>query len=337
MSVAALKDARFWLIAAALASVVATLLMPRIALKRDVYDVLAVLDITSSMNTRDLSELGSDESRLDAAKDALRATLAGLPCQSRMGLGIFTERQTLLLFDPVEVCANFAAIDAAISELNWRMGWEGGSYVAKGLYSAVDIAKSLGSDLVFFTDGHEAPPLPYSGLPPFEAKPGDVGGLIVGVGGHARTPLTKYDEEGREAGTYGAQDVPQENRTGPPPPDAASRPGYHPKWAPFGNAVVDNSEHLAFIREPHLLELSRATGLRYARLRPGESLLPALARSVKPRPLTVASDIRTYPATLALSLLVVLYGLLPLLAVLPARGGEDRGLAANPRTPREFT
>ena len=68
--------------------------------------------------------------------------------------------------------------------LDWRMAWEGDSYVAKGLYSAIDIAKSLKSDLIFITDGHELPPLPFSGLPPFEGKPGDVGGLIVGVGSH---------------------------------------------------------------------------------------------------------------------------------------------------------
>lgn len=329
MRIATLKDARFWLLAAALLAVLATLIVPRIALERDVYDVLAVVDITSSMNTRDISALGSSESRLDAAKDALRATLANLPCQSRLGLGLFTERQTFLLFDPVEVCANFAAIDDALAELNWRMAWEGNSYVAKGLYSAIDIAKSLKADLMFFTDGHEMPPLPYTGLPPFEGKPGEVGGLIVGVGGNTRVPLTRYDGEGREAGSYGVRDVPQENRAGPPPPDAASRPGYHPKWAPFGDALIDNSEHLAFVREPHLKDLSRLTGLRYVLLHPGENLVPQLARAVKPRPVTVASDIRPYPAALALAFLVALYGLLPLLGAArhrPSAASEFRSL-----------
>jgi mxaL protein len=156
-------------------------------------------------------------------------------------------------------------------------------------------------------------------LPPFVEKRGDVGGLIVGVGGHTKTPLTKHDEEGREAGTYGAQDVPQENRSGPPPPDAESRPGYHPKWAPFGNAVVDNGEHLAFVREPHLKELTRITGLSFLLLRSDESLVPALAAAVKPRPVTIASDIRQYPAGLALAFLAILYGLLPLVAAMRTR------------------
>jgi mxaL protein len=319
MRIATLKDVRLWLVAAALAAVLASLVVPRIDLERDVYDILAVTDITSSMMTRDAIVEGKPESRLEAAKAVLRATLASLPCQSRFGLGIFTERQTFLLFDPVEVCDNFAAIDDAIAELNWRMGWEGGSFIAKGLYSAIDVAKSLKSDLVFLTDGHEAPPLPYSGLPPFDGRRGDVGGLIVGVGGRTGTPLLKYDDEGHEIGTYGAQDVPQENRAGPPPPDAASRPGYHPKWAPFGDAIVDNGEHLAFVREPHLQELSQVTGLAYVLLQPDMGLLPALSKAVKPRPVTVASDIRQYPAGLALALLAVLYGFLPLLAASAAR------------------
>lgn len=318
MTLSALKDVRFWLLASALAAVLATLIVPRVMLEREVYDVLAAIDITSSMNTRDMLVDGQPESRLDAAKQALRTMLANLPCQSRLGLALFTERQTFVLFDPVEVCGNFAAIDDAIDELNWRMGWEGGSYVAKGLYSAIGIAKSLGSALVFFTDGHEAPPLPYTGLPPFEGERGEVHGLIVGVGGRTKTPLLKYDNDGREIGTFGTREIPQENRAGPPPPDAASRPGYHPKWAPFGDAVIDNSEHLAFIREPHLQELSRVTGLSYTLLRPDENLVPAVSQAVQPRLVTVASDIRQYPAALALAILAALYGLLPLLTALRA-------------------
>jgi mxaL protein len=320
MSRAILPDIRFWLVAAAFAATLAALFVPRITMQRDVYDMLAVIDLTSSMNTRDLTSDGKPVSRLDAAKDALRATLAAMPCQSRLGLGIFTERRSFVLFDPVEVCGNFAAIDDSIAALDWRMGWDGGSYIAKGLYSAIEIAQSLKTDLMFFTDGHEAPPLPFSGLPPFEGKRGEVGGLIVGVGGSSRSPLAKYDNEGRETGTFGARDLPQENREGPPPPDAASRPGYHPKWAPFGNAVVDNGEHLAFLREPHLKELSGVTGLDYARLDPGESLLPALAAAAKPRRLETQADISRYPASFALVLLIALFGFVPLAAI--ARGAR---------------
>lgn len=317
MNRAAFTDVRFWLVAGALLATLIALLVPRISLTRDAYDVLAVIDITTSMNTRDAVSGGKATSRLDAAKAALRATLAKLPCQSRLGLGIFTERRSFLLFDPVEVCENFAAIDEAIAMLDWRMAWEGDSYVSKGLFSAVDIAKSLKSDLIFITDGHELPPLPFSGVSPFEGKPGDVGGLIVGVGSHKPTPLLKYDDAGREIGTFGAQEVPQENRSGPPPPDAASRPGYHPKWAPFGNAVVNNHEHMAVVREKYLKQLADITGLQYAYLGHASDLEAPLAAAAHPRALEVATDVRAVPGSLALALLVILFGIAAVPVVMP--------------------
>lgn len=317
MTAATFRDVRLWLVAGAFLLTLTALLVPRISLTRDVYDVLAVVDITTSMNTRDAASGGKPVSRLDAAKAALRETLAKLPCQSKLGLGIFTERRSFLLFDPVEVCENFAAIDGAIAMLDWKMAWEGDSYISKGLYSAVDIAKSLKSDLIFITDGHELPPLPFSGLTPFEGKSGDVGGMIVGVGSHKPTPLLKYDDDGREIGTFAAQEVPQENRSGPPPPDAASRHGYHPKWAPFGDAVVDNHEHMAVVREKYLQQLASITGLSYFYLGRSSDLDTPLVAAAHPRALKVATDVRAVPGSIALVLLIVLYGLAAAPAVMP--------------------
>ena len=317
MKRSALRDVRTWLVGGALVLVLCALVMPRINLKRDAYDVVAVVDITTSMNTRDMTVGDEKVSRMQAAKLALRGMLARLPCQSRLGLGFFTERRSFLLFNPIEVCENFAAIDEAIAMLDWRMAWEGDSYVSKGLYSAIDIARDLKADLVFVTDGHELPPLPFSGLSPFEGKPGDVRGMIVGAGGRTATPLLKYDDDGREVGTYSQQDVPQENRAGPPPPDAASRPGYHPKWAPYGNAVVNNNEHMATVREAYLKQLAAVTGLSYVYLGDTPDLAPPLMAAARGRPLKVATDVSAVPGGLALAMLVLLYGL-GALAVLKA-------------------
>ena len=308
MSRLAFRDFRLWLLACALVLVLAALIVPRVTLTRDAFDVLAVLDITTSMNTRDVPAGEAPESRLAASKAALQAMLLRMPCKSRMGLAIFTERQSFLLFDPVEVCDNFAAIEDAIDTIEWRMAWAGDSFISRGIYSAVDIAKSLNADLVFFTDGHEMPPLPYNGLPPFEGERGEVGGVIVGVGAYTHTPLTKYDDNGREIGTYDEQEVPQENRAGPPPPDAESRPGYHPKWAPFGNEVINTNQHMAFVREDYLKEISTATGLAYVHLDSTQTdLLQPFANAAHPRPLQVASDVRAVPGSIALALLGLLY------------------------------
>ena len=89
----ALGDPRFWLLLAGLIGIVATLFAPRIQLTRTARDVLLVVDITGSMNVRDYALDGEPVSRLATAKRAVRRLLTELPCQSRLGLSIFTERR----------------------------------------------------------------------------------------------------------------------------------------------------------------------------------------------------------------------------------------------------
>lgn len=322
-----LEDARLWALLAAVALTCLALVVPRVALTRNVYDLVAFIDITTSMNTRDMTVAGKPTSRLDASKATLERLLADLPCQSRLGLGVFTERRSFLLFNPAEVCENFAPIEAAIQELDWRMAWEGDSMVARGFFDAAMIAEDLKADLLFLTDGQEAPPLPGGGtlLPDFEGTPGKVKGLLIGVGGREKVPLPKFDDEGHEIGTYSAEEVPQENRTGPPPPDAHTRPGYHPKWAPFGTDPPAGDEHLTSVRTEYLDTLAARIGLGHVDLVDSPDLLEAIEAHANTRPVEVAVDVRPLPAALALALLAGLY-IAPLLARLrlPVR---------RPRTP----
>ena len=308
-----LSDWRLWCLAAATILCVVTAVVPRIERLRPVYDVMAIIDITGSMNTRDMKSAGlpggdSVRSRLDAAKSAVSGLLQDLPCQSRLGLGVFTERRSFVLFNPVEVCENFAAIDAGIAGLDWRMGWEGDSLVGKGVYSALTIAAQLKADVVFLTDGHEAPPLPIGAqLYEFDGDAGHVKGLIVGVGGDAKVPIPKFDDDGRLSGVYSAQDVPQENHSGPPPKDAESRPGYHPKWAPYGKTEVEGDEHLTSVRGEYLTRLAGQVGLGYAPLTSMSSILKPLAPALTPREVVVAVDVRPLLGGLALFILSLVY------------------------------
>jgi mxaL protein len=303
-----LVDVRLWLLLGAAALTCLAMVLPRVSLTRDVYDLVAIVDLTGSMNTRDMTVAGKPASRIDAAKAALEQLLSDLPCQSRLGLGIFTERRSFLLFNPIEVCENFAPLETAIRSLDWRMAWEGDSMVAKGFYHAAAIAEDLKSDLVFLTDGHEAPPLPAgAALPEFEGTPGKVKGLVLGVGGKDKVPMPKFDDDGNEIGTYGPMDVPQENHSGPPPPDAHLRPGYHPKWAPFGTDAPEGEEHLSSVRSAHLAALAAKVGLAHADLVDSPDVLGAVAGSAHTRPVEVAVDVRPVPAALALALLVALY------------------------------
>jgi mxaL protein len=259
-----LRDLRFGLLAATVAALGVALAHPSWTQPRAAYDLFFVVDVTGSMNARDYTLDGRPASRLEMVKRRLRERIAGLPCRSRVGLGIFTERRSFLLFEPVELCSNFAAVDGAIAALDWRMAWEGDSHVASGLYSAIDLDREIGADLVFLTDGHEAPPLPASGPPPFDAEPGKVKGLIVGVGGLTLVPIPKFDEAGREVGFWSMTEVPQENRAGIPPPDASSRAGWNPRNAPFGGEAASGvpADQSSARNPPALPDAAAATSAR---------------------------------------------------------------------------
>ncbi len=127
------------------------------------------------------------------------------------------------------------------------------------------------------------------------------------MGGDAKSPIPKYDDEGREAGRVKADDVPQENRTGPPPPDAEQRPGYHPKWAPFGTAPATGDEHLSSLRASHLTALAAQTGLEYGAVKGGPGLAELAARNARPRMVKGTVDLRPVAGLAALALLAGLY------------------------------
>ncbi|MFT0858800.1 VWA domain-containing protein [Ancylobacter sp. G4_0304] len=312
MSLAGLRllhDARFWLLVLALLATLAALVAPRLIMAREARDLFVVIDVTGSMNLRDGQLGGAPATRLAEAKRAARALLAGLPCQSRFGLGIFTERRSFVLFEPAEVCENFPAIDGAIDDLDWRMAWEGDSYVARGVHAAIAQADRLGADVVFMTDGHEAPPLAGGELPAFGGEVGKVGGVLVGVGSTIPSPIPKFDADGREIGFYGESDVPQENRSGPPPADAPSRAGYNPRNAPWGGEAASGTEHLSAMREEHLRALAAQTGLGFVALTSASSLAGAVEADTHARPVAVPVDTASLPAALALLCLTLLFGL----------------------------
>ena len=141
-AVTAWRDRNVWLRAAALLALAAGLRLPPVSVSRPVYTLVAVLDITMSMNVRDQTEGGVPTSRIAAGKRVLHRLLAQLPCGSRLGIAIFVERQPFLLFDPVETCGNFSALDTEIDAIDWRMGWDSESHIAAGLLASLRMARA---------------------------------------------------------------------------------------------------------------------------------------------------------------------------------------------------
>lgn len=317
-----LADPSTLLLVAALALGLAAIVLPPIPATREGVDVLAAVDITGSMNVRDYTLYGKPISRLAVAKAALKDLIANLPCPSKLGLALFSERISFLLFEPIDVCRDYGAVAGAIDSIDWREAWEGDSHIASGLYRAIEMAKSVNSNLVFITDGQEAPPLPLSGGPRFDGKAGEVRGLIVGAGGYALSPIPKFDDRGNEIGFWGVDDVPHESRFGLPPPELASRPGFEARNAPFGGVAPKGTEHLSSVREPYLKSLADETGLAYVHMNGPSGFAEALAPVAVRRASPGFIDPRPVAGALALAALLAVYVFFPVRERLRrARGG----------------
>jgi mxaL protein len=276
--------------------------------------LVVTLDITQSMNVpdaQDASEPGAPaQPRLAFARQALHQALQALPCGSRLGWAVFTEYRSYLLLAPLEVCAHLPELQATLAGIDNRMAWTGNSEVAKGLHSAWTISQQLPEHpaLVFVTDGQEAPPLHPRYRPHFDDKPGEVAGLVLGVGGPALQPIPKTDPRGRTLGPWAPGDVLQTDprtrsdaadpNTAPPPKDLA------------GLALVGatpGAEHLSALREAYLQRLAGENGLAYQRLDSAERLARALQAPALSRPVPGRLPLAPALQGLALALLLARY------------------------------
>jgi mxaL protein len=294
------------LVAAAALTALA-MLAPRPVLPRRVFDGIVVLDITQSMNTLDELLDGRPASRLAFAKAMLKGALVRLPCGSRVGWGVFTEYRSYVLLLPVEVCANYAELSATLDRIDNTMAWAGGSEISKGLMSALRIAARIPEHpaVVFFTDGHEAPPLRSDFVPAVPDDATNPHGIIVGVGGDALHPIPKFDPTGHPIGVWGPEDVLQ----------SAPQPGWVEPTQPAEaqSAKAGGTEHLSSLKQAHLQELAVLAGLRYVRLEPTANLAELLQDERASQRRAVPVDVRTPLEAAALLLLVLALGPIRLL------------------------
>ncbi len=303
-----------WLLAGAALALAGSFFNPGVTLERSRVEHVIVLDITQSMNVTDAQIDATPVSRLAFAKHALRESLLQLPCGSKVGWGIFTEYRSFLLIAPIEVCANLSELRATLAQIDSRMAWSGNSEVAKGLHSGIGIARLLPQkpSLVFVTDGHESPPLNPHYRPSFDDKPGEVLGLIVGVGERLPAPIPKTDPQGQPLGFWRADEVMQtdprsqgrgasvsgetlaDDRAGAAAPALGATPG---------------SEHLSALREGYLRLLAGEQGLTFHHLQSAQGLAAALVSPALGRPALVRADARVLFAALALCLLLARHAL----------------------------
>lgn len=302
---------------AALALLVLALLHPRIPLRRDLHNYLLVADVTQSMNTEDMKLGDKPVTRMVYMRHMMHDAVAALPCGTHVSLGVFSNVNIALLFTPVEVCANYDVIQDTIDHLEWRMAWHGNSRLGFGMQSASAILQSLpeAAQMVFFTDGDEAPKLNAINKADFTNWQGGDGWLIVGVGNDEPMPVPKFDGDDKIIGYWsmGAMKVEPSNVLAEE--SAGTRDD--------SIATDDNDRYLSKLDEPYLKELAGQIGATYLRAGESQPLIKAMRNQKAAVRATTPYDIDW--------LLIALAGMLLLSSYVPEFIVSLRGRRA--RTP----
>ena len=269
--------------------VVCTSVLKPVNLERDVYTFQIGFDISQSMNVADVMLENRSLTRLDYAKAMAASLVQQLPCGSSVGWSVFTGRRTLTLITPLGVCEHYSGLMASLAEIDGSMRWSNGSSIGKGIHQIMRAASEFEAptDVIFMTDGQEAPPLEpgQRGVPATDKF--EINGLLVGVGGDMPVPIPKSGPDGIQTGFWSAEDVVQRL------PSSLSTVG----------------EELSRRDDERLLSLSRLTQLDYLILDSGQALLNQVKLSELGQQRSTLTDIRWIPASIAL--LVLLWSFWP--------------------------
>lgn len=274
-----------------------TFISPRINLERPSFRYVYVFDISQSMNVMDTENNGLKSSRLNFAKQAAMESLTRLPCGTEVGFALFTGHRAFLLTEPVETCQNVHDLVNTLKLIDWKTTWEARSEIAKGLYKSIRLMKRIKNNtrVVFFTDGHEAPPINPDLLPAFSGKKGEIKGVVVGVGGAELAKIPKIDRSGKQTGFWEADEVVHV--------DIYTQE----KHKREGNKLPAGTEHLSSMKEVYLQDLSDKTGLFYMRLENSKSFSDRLKRQELSNYKMIETDIRWLLALISLLLFISLY------------------------------
>lgn len=237
---------------------------PTLTLPGKVQDTLFVLDISESMNVPDVDFPRPHTPRLELAKAAVRESMAALNCGSRVSLALFAGEHAVVLFEPLEICRHFPAIEQVVSRLSTQMRWIGDSRIEAGLTHAMNEAIARKLNLVFVSDGDEMPHRSTPRITGLESLRGKVRGAVFVVGGDAPLPVPRLDAHDQVTSYW--------------TPEEAVREGYHPNLlsvvemlasgekAPDG--VLDEvGEHMSAARSGYMEILASAAGLESRRLK----------------------------------------------------------------------
>lgn len=282
-----------------LVMIMAALWLPPINRDIEVMDSLFVLDITDSMNIKDTQFGNENITRLDWAKEYTRQAILSMPCGSHAGLAIFSEARSLILMTPVEVCANYHDLMQMLSQFQMTMAWARSSEVSKAVYTAIRQVKDITPQptVVFLTDGHEAPPVHETLFPKFTGTPGEVPGIMVGIGGADLLPIPKTNEFGEIDGYWGINDVMHRDVYASSHASTASANENRPR-----------TEHMSSQKKSHMETLSKRVGFEFlSSPKSPQNLIKEMRDISEMREQPIKYDLFVWFASIALILLVLVF------------------------------
>jgi len=184
--------------------VVLALFQPSIPLKRNIYSYILVADISQSMNVADMGSESRPMTRIAHTQKMMHEIISAMPCGTKVSIGLFAGVSVAAMYTPIEVCSNFAAINDTIDHLDWRAGWSGNSRIRESLPNLARTLRAFPepAQVVYFTDGEEAPRLHVFNTRDLSEFQGGDDWLLVGIGSDKGTPIPKLDEKNQLIGYW---------------------------------------------------------------------------------------------------------------------------------------
>ncbi|HSH72521.1 MAG TPA: VWA domain-containing protein [Methylophilaceae bacterium] len=300
------------LLSAALVLLLIAILKPAVPLQRNIYSYIFVADISQSMNVVDATLNGKLVSRLAYSQYLMHRVVSSLPCGTRVSISVFAGVSVAAMYTPIEVCANYASIQDTIDHLEWRMAWSGNSRLRDSLFALARVIRGFPApaQVVYFTDGEEAPKLHVFNTKDLTNFQGGSDWLFVGIGSDVGTPIPKLDEKNQLIGYWSGESF-------------ALQPGIAQiSEANIGtrddNVAGENDRYLSKLDEEYLKSISKEISANYVR---GDSVQSVLSAMKKQKP--ARRDIAPFEVDW---ILAGLAGLLLIAAYIPRHIGKALGL-----------
>lgn len=290
------------LLLAALVLLVVALFNPKIPVKRDIYSYILVADISQSMNTVDKTLNGRPVSRMVFLQDLMHRLISELPCGTNVSISLFAGVSVAALYTPIEVCENFDAINDTIDHLDWRTAWSGNSRVRASMTTLAKTIRSFPepAQVVYFTDGEEAPKLHVFNRADLTAFQGGEDWLFVGIGSDTGTPIPKFDEHNQLIGYWSGDSFAMQ-------PGIAQISESNLGVRDDNVAGSTSDRYLSKLDEEYLKELSKEVNGMYVRGNNVHDVLHAMKKQKPARRDTAGFEVRWILAALAGVLFTLAY------------------------------